>query len=132
MSDILAKIGDWVKHHREWLWTGALIALAAWPAYNLGLLRASRGSQALQEASVFQVREGIVPRGSGAAGQGSQKPGIDKSDPRVVVSKASQSKKYHHVWCAGSSQINEANRLWFPSSADAIASGYSLAGNCSE
>ena len=132
MSDILAKIGDWVKQHRDWLWTGALIALAAWPAYNLGLLRASRGSQALQEASVFKVREGIVPQGSGSTGQGSQRQGVDKSDPRVVVSKASQSKKYHHAWCAGAKQIKEANQVWYPTAGDAQAAGYTIAGNCTE
>ncbi|HXK36473.1 MAG TPA: hypothetical protein VJ553_02735 [Candidatus Paceibacterota bacterium] len=127
---MITKIGDWVKNHREWLWTGALVGLAAWPAYNLGLLRAQRGSQPLQEASVFQVRDGIVPR-TDSQGQGSTS-GVDKSDPRVVISKSATSMKYHHVWCAGAKQIKESNRVWFPSAADAQAAGYSLAGNCSE
>jgi len=130
VGDIVTKIGDWVKDHRDWIWTGVLIALAAWPAYNLGLLRAQRGSQPLQEASLFRAREGIVPRAA-SAGQGSA-PIVDKSDPRVVVSKSSKSMKYHHVWCAGAQQIKESNQVWFPSAADAQAAGYSLAGNCSE
>jgi hypothetical protein len=104
------------------------MALAAWPAYNLGLLRASKGAEPLQEASVFQVREGIVPQGDSGQ-QGSQ---VDKSDPRVVVSGASSSKKYHHVWCTGAKQINEENKVWYPTAADAQAAGYSLAGNCRE
>jgi len=123
---MIPRIGEWVKRHRERLWTALCIALAAWSAYNLGLIHASRGARPLQDAAVFRVREGNVPQAS-AAGQGRAP---DRSDPRVVVSKSSSSRKYHHSWCPGAKQIKEANRVWFPSAAAAEAAGYALAGNC--
>jgi hypothetical protein len=124
---IVAKTALWVKRHG---WSVLAAILGLWSAYNLGLLAAHRGREPLQEAAVFQAREGNVPRTSSAAGQGTQQPQLDRSDTRVVVSKSSTSKKYHHPWCAGAKQIKEANRLWFASPAEAQAAGYTLAGNC--
>ncbi len=117
------------------LWQGMLFALIAWSAYNLGILGARHGAKSAQEAVLFQQRDSIVsqtPTAASTQGQGSTKPAVDHSDPRVVASKTSKSKKYHYTWCAGYSQIKEANRLWFPTAAAAQAAGYSLAGNCSE
>lgn len=130
--EIVAKIGDFVKRHREHLWTGLLLALVAWSAYNLGLVRGHRGAAPLQEAAVFRPREGIVSPTGAPARQGRGAAAADKSDQRVVVSKSSDSKKYHHAWCPGATQIKEANRVWFPTADDAKAAGYTLAGNCTE
>lgn len=126
---IVAVIGDFVKRHREHLWTGFLLALVGWSAYNLGLVRAQSGARPLQEAGVFRAGDSPVSP-SPSAKQGSTKSAIDKSDTRVVVSKTSTSRKYHHSWCAGAKQIKEANRVWFPTEQAAIDAGYSLAGNC--
>jgi hypothetical protein len=109
-----------------------LVALVGWSAYNLGLVRAHRGVEPLQEAAVFKPREGIVSQTPAKAGKGIPQPTADKSDQRVVVSKSSSSKKYHRTWCPGAKQIKEANRIWFPTADDAEAAGYSLAGNCTE
>jgi hypothetical protein len=134
--NILAKIGDLVKSHRDRLWQGLVLALVAWSAYNLGIIGARHGATPAQEATVFQPRTSIVSQTPAAAGQArstsSGQGTADHSDPRVVASKTSTSKKYHHVWCAGYTQIKEANRLWFPTAADAEAAGYSLAGNCTK
>ena len=51
-------------------------------------------------------------------------------DLRVVVSKASTTKKYHFTWCAGAKQIKETNKLWFETELLAQKAGYTLAGNC--
>ncbi len=130
--NILAKIGDLVKYQRDRLWQGLVLALVAWSAYNLGIIGARHGATPAQEAVVFQPRTSIVSQTPAAAGQGTSKPAADHSDPRVVASKTSTSKKYHYTWCAGYTQIKEANRLWFPTAADAEAAGYSLAGNCTK
>lgn len=126
---MIPRIGEWVKRHREYLWTALFVALAAWSAYNLGLIHATRGARPAQDAAVFRARESIVPQPS-TAGQGT--PAADRSDPRVVASKSSSSKKYHHAWCPGAKQIKESNRVWFPSAQAAQAAGYTLAGNCTE
>lgn len=121
------EIPAWVKRHRGDVWTCACLLLVGWSAYNLGIIRARQGAVPLQDAPLFRASAADVPQAS-ATGQGS--PATDRSDPRVVVSRASSSRKYHHAWCPGASQINEANRVWFPTAADAEAAGYSLAGNC--
>lgn len=46
----------------------------------------------------------------------------------VVVSKNGE--KYHHPWCSGARAIKEENKIWFTSEADALAAGYTKAGNC--
>ncbi len=53
-------------------------------------------------------------------------------DMRVVVSKASDSKKYHHFWCGSWKKIKVENQLWFSSAQEAEAAGYTLAGNCTK
>jgi len=51
-------------------------------------------------------------------------------DLRVVVSKSASSKLYHFTWCSGAKRIKEENKVWFNTEAEAVAAGYSLAGNC--
>ncbi|MEX2013530.1 MAG: hypothetical protein WD897_01280 [Parcubacteria group bacterium] len=46
----------------------------------------------------------------------------------VVVSK--NGARYHYSHCAGAKQINEENKIIFPTSRDAEAAGYTLAANC--
>lgn len=47
----------------------------------------------------------------------------------VVASK--NGSKYHYPHCSGAKQIKEENKIIFPNSAAAEASGYTLAANCS-
>ncbi len=51
-------------------------------------------------------------------------------DFRVVVSKNSD--KYHFAWCPSVGRIKPENQIWFNSEQEAIAAGYTLAGNCSK
>lgn len=53
-------------------------------------------------------------------------------DMRVVVSKASDSKKYHYSWCSSWKKIKPENQVWFNSDKEAEAAGYTLAGNCTK
>lgn len=48
---------------------------------------------------------------------------------QVVVSK--NGTKYHALWCPGASQIKEENKIFYSSVAEAEASGYTPAANCS-
>lgn len=127
---MIPRIGEWVKRNRGRGWAAVCLVLVGWSAYNLGLLRAQRGDMPAQQALLFRDSATDVPRPS-PTGQGRQ-PRQDRTDPRVVASKSSKSKKYHYSWCPGAQQIKESNRLWFPTATDAQASGYSLAGNCSQ
>lgn len=133
VAGIIATLKQFVKRNRETFWHALILILIGWSAYNIGLIQSRRGTLPAQSGSLFQIRESAVSQ-SPAAGQGSEVPkkGIDRSDLRVVVSKASSGKKYHHTWCASALRIKESNRLWFPSAEDAAAAGYSLAGNCTQ
>ncbi|MDO8590167.1 MAG: hypothetical protein Q7R69_02745 [bacterium] len=51
------------------------------------------------------------------------------SDGGVVVSK--NGTRYHYLYCSGAKQIKEGNKIVFPTAADALAAGYTLAANCS-
>lgn len=129
---IITKTGDRVKRFRDLLWTVLIVALAGWSAYNLGLLRARQGVLPAQEAALFRARATFTPPSS--TGQGKSTPAATpaRTDPRVVASKTSSSKKYHHPWCSSANRIKEANRLWFPTAQAAQAAGYTLAANCKE
>jgi len=127
---MIAETGDWVKHHRGHLWTGLCLVLVGWSAYNLGILSGRNGGVPLQEAAAIQARAGIVSTTPTASTVTSGGVSSQHTDPRVVASKASTSKKYHFSWCPGALKIKPENQVWFPTAADAQAAGYSLAGNC--
>ncbi len=134
MESSIAKILAFVKRHQDRLWRGFVVALVAWSGYNMGIINARHGARPAQDAALFQPRTAIVSQTPKPSGQGTTAPPKSSrtDDPRVVASKASKTKKYHHPWCAGASQIKEANRLWFPTALAAQQAGYTLAGNCSE
>ena len=50
------------------------------------------------------------------------------TDGQVVASK--NGTKYHFPWCSGAKTISEANKIYFNSTAEARAAGYTPAGNC--
>ncbi len=126
MSVIVAKIGDWVKAYRGHLWTALCLALIGWSAYNLGVAAGKNGGRTLQEVTAVQLRTGIVSQTPAPRGGG----GPSHADTRVVVSKASSSKKYHYSWCPGATKIKPENQQWFPTAEAAQAAGYTIAGNC--
>jgi len=110
-----------------------VVTLIGWSAYNLGLIQAQKGELPAQSRALLEVRDSAVSQTSETSGQGgSVRSGVDRSDPRVVVSKSSGSKKYHHTWCSSGSRIKEENRVWFPDAQAARDAGYTLAGNCTE
>ena len=86
---IVAKIGEWVKQHRQDIWLVLCVALVSWSSYNVGRIRAlSEVPPPVQAATQeFQLRETLVPSTVPTAA------GKAHTDPRVVVSKASTSKK---------------------------------------
>jgi len=52
----------------------------------------------------------------------------DTARGMLVASKGGT--KYHFPWCAGASQILEANKIWFNSYDEAVKAGYTAAANC--
>ena len=134
---MIAKIGDWVnpvagrlKDHSRDFYIAACLLLVGWSAYNVGQLRGQEAGLSVPAAATTATptpvfRAQAVPPSTAGAGDNA-----DKTDPRVVVSKSSSSRKYHYTWCSGAKKIKEVNRVWFATAREAEAAGYTLAGNC--
>lgn len=104
------------------LFLAILIGLTATLAFGIGRLTAPSGGERVK----LEWDESLV--GDQGASAIQSIPSTSKSG-EVVVSK--NGSKYHYLHCPGAKQIREENKLFFPSSASAEASGYTLAGNCS-
>ncbi|MEK7194794.1 MAG: hypothetical protein AAB667_00860 [Patescibacteria group bacterium] len=126
---MIAKMAKWVKSYAYELFMVASVAMIAVISYNLGGMQAVQKSplKVTQDASIFNAVSGVQEtEGDKTVVQKAPQP----KDPRVVVSKNSSSKKYHHIWCAGAKQINPENQIWFDTAQAAETAGYTLAGNC--
>jgi hypothetical protein len=108
------------------------MVLTAGIGYNIGRISALHTSPASDAQSANL--SGVAPKNATPAKTKPPikitQPSVKPSDPRVVATKASKSKLYHHPWCSGAQRIKETNKLWFPTEADAISAGYTLAANC--
>jgi len=126
---MLPNLLDKIKAQQYPIFLALCIGLISFISYNLGRI-SSVGQEPLkirENASIFNaVSE------EGEAGEGiTASPGPKRIlDTRVVVSKASTTKKYHYTWCPGAKQIKEENKIWFSSDKEAEINGYTLAGNC--
>lgn len=130
LSNLLNKI----KSSQYHIFLVICIGLISFISYNLGQIEAlektpikisDKGIKTVPDnlkADIFEATENIE-----SYPVNNQK----KLDTRVVVSRASTSKKYHYTWCPGAKKINEANKVWFNSAQEAEVAGYTLAGNCS-
>ena len=132
--NILAKIVSGVKNHQKDIFLSLCIVLISVIGFNLGRINALNKTptnikEPANKANIFDVAnsksEILNPKQT-------QNPKFQslKSDPRVVASKASSTKKYHFTWCPGAKQIKETNKLWFENDIAARRAGYTLAGNC--
>ena len=123
---ILAKILNQVKLHQKDIFLGFCIILISTISFNIGRINALNKTpiKITGEANVYQAAAG-----NSVLNKPKTTP-VQPKDLRVVVSKASTTKKYHFTWCAGAKQIKEANKLWFENESLAQKAGYTLAGNC--
>jgi hypothetical protein len=125
---MIAKLQNLVKQHKQGLFLGLLLFLTAGVGYNIGQIWAVGHPQSSDvQAAAFKSLPGLQ-NGAQKAADPTIKP--TPVDLRVVASKAAGSKLYHHPWCSGAKRIKLENQLWFPTEADAISAGYTLAANC--
>lgn len=130
--NIISKISKLCKNYQHGIFIGFCLLITAGIGYNLGRIWVAH-NPVMAEAGEANIQD--ASRGSKSAQKGSRtqtKPTIAATpiDPRVVVSKASSSRLYHHIWCSGAKRIKESNKRWFPTDTEAIAAGYTLAANC--
>ncbi len=125
---MLAKLLNLVKTYQADIVLAIAIVLITVTSFNLGKISASSN----RKLPITTTQPWEEARGS-ASGLETE---ITKTSPvlntatLVVASKASKSKVYHYPWCSSGSNIAEKNKITFESEAAAIATGYTLAGNC--
>lgn len=81
---------------------------------------------------------GVIAGREEGPGQGFaiEYPPQTSSTPTISVPEGAQylasknGTRYHLPWCSGAKSINEANRVWFSTKAEAEAAGYTPAANC--
>lgn len=124
--NILSKIAERVKYYQKDIFLGVCIVMVSLISFNLGRINALHKTpiKITGEANVYQATVGnsVLNIKKSAPAQ--------PKDLRVVVSKASTTKKYHFTWCAGAKQIKETNKIWFENESLAQQAGYTLSGNC--
>lgn len=125
---MIAKILNLVKQYQHGLFIGLCMVITAGIGYNVGRITALHASPSTEDQTA-SILDAQSPTKAVPAIKVTQ-PSPIPTDPRVVASKASSSKLYHHPWCSGAQRIKETNKLWFPTESAAISAGYTLAGNC--
>ena len=129
------KIINLVKSNQYHLFLAICIGLISFVSFNLGKINSlEKLPLKIGESGEFKMETGNLKADVFSAVNDNQQPipvNSKKLDIRVVVSKASTSKKYHYTWCASANKIKEENKLWFNSDKEAESVGYTLAGNCS-
>ncbi|MBI2062382.1 MAG: hypothetical protein HYT64_01695 [Candidatus Yanofskybacteria bacterium] len=101
--NILSKILNTVKHYQKDIFLGVCIVLISIIGFNLGRINATNKTPpAIGEGSRWKVESSNQKANLTKTIDNSQSSTFNsqKSDPRVVASKASSSKKYHYSWCA--------------------------------
>ena len=124
--NILTKLPKFIKSQQHTIFLGACVILVSFISYNLGQINALEKTplkitkEETSQASILK-----------ASSQKSTLTNTPKpTDTRVVASRKSTTKKYHYLWCSGAQKIKEENKVWFTTSGEAEAAGYTLAGNC--
>ena len=128
--NILAKILTIVKLHQKDIFLGLCIILVSVIGFDLGRINAPHQTpdEINSQVNIYPAKP---PKTVSNLIQNKVKTTpTQPRDLRVVVSKASTSKKYHFTWCPGAKKIKEANKLWFDNDIAAQKAGYTLASNC--
>ena len=130
--NIVTKILNLCKTYQHGLFIGLCLVITAGIGYNIGRISALHASLGPdnQSATISDTVKGSANPTKMMPQIKITQPSTKPTDPRVVASKAAGSKLYHYSWCSGAQRIKETNKLWFPTEADAISAGYTLAGNC--
>ncbi len=116
------------------LFTPLVILLALLLAFGLGRLTKIQEAEPVLTISNTQTNTSqgdtkpVVSQGRGGGGVLGAETATNPNLGKYVGSKSGT--KYHYPWCSGAKRINEANKIWFQTIAEAETRGYSKAANC--
>ena len=127
---MLEKVSNFIKSSQYHIFLAICIGLISFISFNLGKVASNeKGSLKItQDANIYKA---VSSEETDNALSPTPKITPKPLDLRVVVSKASDSRKYHYSWCGSWKRITAKNQLWFENEEAAIKAGYTLAGNCS-
>ena len=136
---MLEKVSNFIKSSQYHIFLAICIGLISFISFNLGKVASNeKGSLKItQDANIYkavsaeETDNALSPTSPSINSGPSAKTTPKPLDLRVVVSKASDSRKYHYSWCGSWKRITAKNQLWFENEEAAIKAGYTLAGNCS-
>lgn len=131
IMNIVSKILNWVKSSQYNIFLGVCILFISFISYNLGKISLSDKAE-LKITEGANIYKAVVTDEVNSEVATTPKVTPKTLDMRVVVSKASTTKKYHYTWCPGAKQIKDENKVWFNSDKEAETNGYTLAGNCTK
>ena len=126
-------LGRRIKHFLGRIPTDALMVtallLTATFSFGLGILAGKDMAKGENQGIWIEQR----PVAAATLGEGKSDDEIAPAEPipaggQYVASKNGEA--YYLPWCGGASRINEENRVWFASKAEAEAKGYRPAKNC--
>ena len=127
---MLQKLIDKIKTYQYQVFLAVCISMIAFISFNLGKIATNeKGSIKITEGANIYKAASVEDSGGEdvlTTPRATPKP----LDLRVVVSKASDSRKFHYSWCGSWKKIKPENQVWFETEAEAIKAGYTLAGNC--
>lgn len=135
---MLSKFIKIVKQGQYHIFLAICIGLISFISYNLGRMDSDSGAKLkISEGLSTQTGANIysaISTDEKAREDVQITPKLTPKplDMRVVVSKASDSMRYHYSWCGSWKKIKPENQVWFNSDKEAEAAGYTLAGNCTK
>ncbi len=120
-QSILLKIREWGSANKQILTIGAFLALGFLAGLGVGLLSGSN------EPSSIVIDKNVkisMPRETEDSGVNL----VDRTAGNFVASINGQA--YYPKGCTAANRINEENKIWFDSAAEAESQGYKPAQNC--
>src|SRR3989344_7669872 len=111
---MLQRLFNIIKAHQYQIFLAVCILMIAFISFNLGKIASNeKGSiKITSDANIYkatQTENNPSTSSEPLAPKATPKP----LDLRVVVSKASDSRKYHHFWCGSWKKIKLENQLWY-------------------
>ena len=109
---------------KERLFVVIMIILVGSGSYGLGRLSALEKKKTPLRIETNGALLANVASSTGV----SPSPQAQTKTGKVLASK--NGKKYYYPSCSGAQRISEANKIWFPTEADAEKLGYTIASGC--
>lgn len=107
------------------LFLAALLVLVAVTSFLLGRMSTEGERQVVRQDAALIPEAAEETKASSDASESVTEA---KAPGGYVASK--NGTKYHLPWCSGAQLMNEENKIWFATKAEAEAAGYEPAANC--